>query len=421
MRVFLISLSLITLAPVAPPLALASLPPGITTIDGIDENLGSADLAPIRRAIGNSSVVALGESIHSSKGYLQAKFRLTRFLIEELGFRHVSFENPWQYGMIADEFARGCKGTAKEAMEAGFMFPNWYDSSLASFLQWVCDYNRKNPLDPVRITGFDVQNPGKDRIFLTNYLARALPTDAPLLTASLATCPVYGAPRPTAADLSACAAGAGAARATIQNRKAEAIAKTSATEYGLALIALDSLESVNRIFQSGLSGNLPGTYEARDKGMAANFLALRDLLAPGAKSVIWAHNGHIAKEWEEALPVTHKYYTAKVMGSFLKSALGDEYFSMALLAYRVETSKCQEKVGGRLGAPLTFPLSIEFHLNKLAVPYLYVDLPAAAAPFDGLMDIVNHTWQQQILAKRQYSGIFFMQSSAGADLWTSCP
>src|SRR5690349_15016119 len=68
------------------------LPAGVTQLVGLNANLPSTDLEPLRAIVGNSIFVGLGESIHTSGGYERAKHRVAKYLIEEMGFRLLAFE-----------------------------------------------------------------------------------------------------------------------------------------------------------------------------------------------------------------------------------------------------------------------------------------------------------------------------------------
>src|SRR5690349_13996770 len=76
----------------APPLEIV---PGVHVLDGISPTLPYSDLQPFQAIVGDATVVALGESTHTSAGYYQAKSRLIRYMVEELGFRVVFLESSW--------------------------------------------------------------------------------------------------------------------------------------------------------------------------------------------------------------------------------------------------------------------------------------------------------------------------------------
>ncbi len=70
--------------------------PGIYRVDGIDETLPNDDLAPLAGIIKKAEIVGMGESVHTVGDYYRAKFRIFKYLVEELGFRALGFESPWK-------------------------------------------------------------------------------------------------------------------------------------------------------------------------------------------------------------------------------------------------------------------------------------------------------------------------------------
>jgi hypothetical protein len=76
--------------------------PGIYPLDGFALDLPYADLAPLAAIVGEATYVGLGESIHTADAFLAGKARITRWLVEEQGFRVIGLETPW-YEMRALE------------------------------------------------------------------------------------------------------------------------------------------------------------------------------------------------------------------------------------------------------------------------------------------------------------------------------
>ena len=74
--------------------AADSIHPGIWRLDGITPGLPSADLEPLRQKIGKATVVAMGDSFYGSGGFLTAKHRIFRDLVERAGFRAIALETP---------------------------------------------------------------------------------------------------------------------------------------------------------------------------------------------------------------------------------------------------------------------------------------------------------------------------------------
>jgi hypothetical protein len=63
----------------------------LRTIDPSDDD-DFSDLAPLREIVGAARIVGIGESTHWIHEFYQIRHRLTRFLIEKLGFTAVVME-----------------------------------------------------------------------------------------------------------------------------------------------------------------------------------------------------------------------------------------------------------------------------------------------------------------------------------------
>ena len=65
------------------------------------------DLDPLRRSIGEATVVGLGETAHGAAEETTLKHRMLRFLVERLGFRTVAWEEDWSTGLEVDAYIHG--------------------------------------------------------------------------------------------------------------------------------------------------------------------------------------------------------------------------------------------------------------------------------------------------------------------------
>lgn len=73
--------------------AATEIEPGIYRIEGLGDSLPKDDLEPLAGIVGKAELVGLGEAVHTSGDFYRAKFRIFRYLVEELGFR-VTFSRP---------------------------------------------------------------------------------------------------------------------------------------------------------------------------------------------------------------------------------------------------------------------------------------------------------------------------------------
>ena len=372
--------------PVTPPPNSTPLP-GIHALSAISQSLPDEELEPFAAVVGDATFVALGESTHTSAGFYQAKVRLIRFLVEQLGFRVVALESAWLEGRVASDYVASCAGTPNAALSS--LTTVWRDANVRELLTWMCTWNQAHPADPVTFFGFDVQEPWSNVPAIRAFLTATAPAHVHRAD-SLASCigvsatnatMFFGSPeyqafaagqRNTAAH-QRCVGSIDALEAMIASDKASLTSASSATAVAEAEISLIAL----RAWEDQLWIPDPGGYAARDYGMAESIKRLHALYTPGKKTVVWAWNWHIARRYEDvrgwdldSLQVVPRQ-TARAMGSHLHDWLGAKYLPVGLIGYKVET----------IVVPPTMPaspLSVELRLHNLEKPYLLVDLRTPA-------------------------------------------
>ncbi|MCA9491366.1 MAG: erythromycin esterase family protein [Myxococcales bacterium] len=244
--------------------ALASASDAPVPLPGLDLATSDAALEPLTAIVGDAPLVGLGESKHCAGGYLEAKARVVRWLVEQEGFRIVALETPWVHARAAQRYVALGDGTSEDAMAS--VFGAFHDSSTARMFEWLRAWNEAHPEDPVHFVGFDVQ----DRI----------------------------------AELEAVAA---------------------SDEPAWSALAEETL--VVRRALEDLRGDELSV--ARDEGMTDTLLALREILAPGARTVVMAHNAHLMRRGSE----TH----FRNLGEHLSERLGDDYVAIGLVGQRVDS------------------------------------------------------------------------------------
>lgn len=268
-------------------LTMARAADGLYPLASLDRDTPDAELAPFADVIGDATFVGLGESLHCGGTYLEGKARLVRWLVETQGFRLVTIESPWAWGQPATRYVATGEGDASTAMRSFFLA--FRDRETEAMLAWLAAWNRGHPDDPVVFHGFDVQDGVP---VLVDFLReRGVAED----------------------DLAACTAGP----------------CEVASDDPWVRLAVDTLRVRHALDAAGRGWDY---YDVRDAGMADTLLAVRELAAPGARTILLAHNGHLARDLL-AWPWTP-------MGEHLAERLGDDYVSIGLVATELETS-CQ--------------------------------------------------------------------------------
>ena len=360
--------------------------PGVWALDGLAPDLPTDDLDVLAGVLGDAEVVALGESVHFSDGYHQARARLIPWLVVEHGVRAIAFEGPWATAESARPFVERCEGSVDDAM-SGLYFAAWQSTSTVRTLEWLCAWNAEHPNDPVTFFGFDVQEPWRDRQELADGLSAVDPTATAPLVDALGEC--VGAGYADYASFFGSDEGRAVLAGTLdvppertaacERALADVVAYIDANEARftgeaapLARVAVRAIGAAHGTFAAPI-WDVAG-WDARDAGMADVFEAMRALRAPGARTAIWAANGHIVADSES---VTESAYPAGWvgMGSHLRDRLGDGYAPIGFFARSVTWSWPGLPVE-TAEAPRG---SLERALDAVGEPVLVVDPAAAAA------------------------------------------
>jgi erythromycin esterase-like protein len=128
--------------------------PGVTEFPRPPEELTDAELtALLRPRIAKADVIAIGETIHGSSAFLRMQARLIRHLVTQHGMRLIVWETAVLRGLDLTRWVSACTTTRTPVPIGGLYGPTVSDLPL---FEWVCDYNRKNPADPIVFRGMDV-------------------------------------------------------------------------------------------------------------------------------------------------------------------------------------------------------------------------------------------------------------------------
>jgi erythromycin esterase len=385
--------------------------PGIWKLHGQQPGLATNDLEPLRRMVGKASVVALGESFHTSGGFYVTKHRVFRFLVEKMGFRVFAIESNWTRADDAARYVQTCEGTPEQALRGHI--PVWPSTELADMLRWMCEWNSNHPkaADKVHYFGFDIQQAQIDGRALIDFLPRIgiMPTHPWI--GGIESCegvtrrhPLGEVP-PERHDR--CLQTLAEIEAHLQTNANEIRERTSAEDLEIAKIRVVGLRAdENQMFL--IFHDFGAGYSARDVAMANTFLKLREMRFPKAKTMIWAANSHVSKS---TLP-----NGATPMGMHLAAALKRDYVTFALGAYVTEVDY------GRCGPVDLVPGSVDERLNGLGPDTLFVDFafPGTRRPYlpKGLL----HIGSEEFDLKRHFNGMFWMRHSAKMTptLWEPC-
>lgn len=399
-----------------------ALPVGMYEVPAIDADLPNAALEPFGDLLGDSPVLALGEGVHTSGGFYALKARLIRYLVEEKGYRVFAMETPRTDAERLGAFIDTCEGDSVHAL-AG-IFSVFSDANTQALVEWLCQYNQDHPEDKVRFFGFDIQQPWDDAPELKGFLHDVAPEDAPALIDGLAPCSGIDAtsrgeyfdvdwllPFPLE-QYEACLSGLDALDAFLATNKTALEQASSPETYELALLAALGLRAWQKEFYYK-DTDWGASVEARDFAMAEVFGRLRAAHFPDQKTVLWAHNFHVAHD-HAAVGASVAAPGVVTMGTFLKDKLDDDYQAVALIGYRVGVNWPGAAGWGIYDA---HPSSAEGLLRGLGRQNLFIDLDAATGGFfvPGDEYQFGHINTELIIPSDQYRAAFYIGYSEPMD------
>jgi erythromycin esterase-like protein len=307
-----------------PPQDRAAKRPGLASI--------AVDTAGVDRIVGGRSVLVFGEDSHEMAAEHDAVRQIFQHLAQAKGFRVLVFESQWG---IEDKFRdfMASDRTTLTGEESFFLDGAFASDSTAKLLVWIRDFNRSHPKDPIRIAGFQPEQPVTDFQAVWGFLAKAAPDSLARLQATAAPCragdPRFKAdldfmsegfkrqklkqPVFTADERHACLAALSQIRAELQARRAALAGRTSQSEVDEAILHLDSFryyaDGIRRIADeivthpdAPLAQQTAWQHDAYQTGDAARMEIFRTLLKTrygGRKMMFWMHNWHAAKHGSE--------------------------------------------------------------------------------------------------------------------------
>jgi len=383
--------------------------PGIWSLRGNDPESADDDLEPLKGIIGKASVVGLGESMHTSGGFYRMKHRIFRFLVEEMGFRAFAIESPWIAADQVAAYVQSCDGAPEDALKG--LFGVWQSAEVRDMVQWTCEWNRshRKAKDKISFFGFDIQQPQDDGPALSAFLERTgLAADSPLM-AAFVDCAGLSFAEISGATYAQCTGDLQQIDDYLQQNATAITRKTSKQSLAIAKVNLAGLRAWEDEVYYYHSDPVRSS-NARDQGMASVFGALRAVRAPKAKTVIWAHNAHLAKG---------RIGLKQPMGTFLAQSLGGSYADFALAAHEVDIDWLN--VGCGLFEPPSLD-SVEELLHALAEPALLVDLafPGTTDPY--IPPRLLGLGYFLTIPQQSYNGIIYLDVSPKMTplAWPSC-
>ncbi len=131
--------------------------PRIIPIQTLELRSDGNDLVPLRKLIGNSRVVALGEPTHGAHEPLEFRNRLIKFLVERSGFTAVALETGFTEAYFIDAYIQGGPGDCRTVTSNNMSWGFGHFEENQELVQWLRNYNlnRAHP-HKIHFVGMDL-------------------------------------------------------------------------------------------------------------------------------------------------------------------------------------------------------------------------------------------------------------------------
>ncbi len=282
----------------------------------------SADLAVFGKAVGDSRIVALGEATHGTREIFQMKHRLLECLVKEKGFTVFAMEANWPESLAVDRYIKTGEGDLRAALD-GMYFWTWQTEEVLATVEWMRAFNQAPGPHPIlSFTSFDMQTwrVAAERV-ATFIQQHGSPQDAAAVAVAYQWSTGLSVNRPQDPAFIDAAEQAERVTALLTARHAALVRSAGADA------TRDALQ-MTRIVAQALRNRTPGVAPGyRDERMADNVAWLARDVYPGHKIVLWAHNGHVAKEDD---PENQQ----RSMGARLREQFGRELY---VLGFAIHT------------------------------------------------------------------------------------
>ena len=343
-----------------------------------------SDLAPLKGIVGGARVVGLGEATHGTREFFRMKHRMVEYLVKEMGFNTFAIEATWAESERINDYVHGAPGDPAKLLSAQ-KFWTTNTQEVLDMIEWMRRHNQ-DPGGAPRVS-FHGINMNLSRVTMDDveaYFARVDPAALPAVRAHYACFRQYEDP-PSGAPLlvytgasaeqkASCRGGIVAVHALLGAGRDRYVRASSAAEYERALRAARIVVQNEEVLLSG--GGV-----VRDRYLAENAAWLLEQAGPGARMVVWAHNGHVADE-------------SQAMGALLRQRFGADYLPVGFSFDHGSFNAVIFPILGPSLRPATvepaWKGTYEYEFERLGHPRFLVDLrplrasaPASAAWLNG--------------------------------------
>jgi erythromycin esterase-like protein len=323
---------------------------GLTPIEGKQQDYdGLLDL------IGSRRVVLIGEASHGTHEFYRERARLTRRLIDELGFTAVAVEADWPDAYRVNRYVMGLSSDldADAALSDFRRFPAWMwrNRDVLGFVEWLRARNsaQAHPGSKARFFGLDLYSLRSSIEAVIGYLDRVDPAEAQRARERYSCFDHVGA-EGQAYGYALSYEGAPPCENEVVTqlielrRRSEAYLRRDGwlAEDDLffaeqnALVVRDAEEYYQKMYRAEVS-----SWNLRDRHMAATLDALighLDRQFGHAKVVVWEHNSHIGDARATSMSARGELN----VGQLARQRYGDQCFLIGQTTFAGEVTAASD-------------------------------------------------------------------------------
>ncbi|MGH4123981.1 MAG: erythromycin esterase family protein [Clostridium sp.] len=297
------------------------------------------DLEFLRATLKDKTVVSLGENFHRVAEYSALKTRLIKYLHEQLDFDVIAFESGLGECATVSEDANSL--TSAQMMENS-IFPIWHSKETLGLFDYIKNQSKTNK--PLHLAGYDMQPTSSYFTdFMCNWLSKIDKTyaknyavfEVEYIESFYSVYLKYGEESYTHMDE------LNEIKAKYEPKYIDLIRFINVNKDKLAAIYPSNPHIID-IAKKTLSDRIKfiemamldsrTSYEFRDKIMAENVEWIMNVLYPGKKVILWAHNDHLAKSTSKILAKENGKWINSFtsMGELLNKKLKDKMYVLGL-------------------------------------------------------------------------------------------
>ena len=121
------------------------------------DNINLKDLSKLKIHIGNSSVIALGESTHGTKEFYTLRTRIIKYLIDSLNFEVVAFESGFENYHLANRLLETSTIPTRKIVDSLFTTNIYKTNEVVKLIDLIRKDNLNKKEGKIVISGFDEQ------------------------------------------------------------------------------------------------------------------------------------------------------------------------------------------------------------------------------------------------------------------------